>query len=124
MRTTARFNREEIARLAAFCKAHNCPTFFLAKDQGAYIGATAGTEKNNDFCNCVLYVDGCNPDVDENWYETARRKFGGDDFGEMLDVRWLDAVLENPKVTALVLVVTPKTIGATGTRRIAPTGKS
>jgi hypothetical protein len=33
----------------------------------------------------VAYAQGCHPDKDKNWYDTARALVGGDDFAETLE---------------------------------------
>lgn len=81
--------REEIKKLYDFCRENGLKTYFIAKDQGAYLGASAGKGKN-----VIFYFQGCNPDKDEDWYDNAMAKFGGDDFGEMLDPAELKKMLD------------------------------
>jgi hypothetical protein len=77
----------QIARLAAFCAKHNQEKWFLAKDEGAYVGACSQTAKKSDGKpeNCIFYFPGCDPVKNADWYDTARHQFGGDDFGEHFD---------------------------------------
>lgn len=84
--------------LLAFCEKHKVEQFFIAKDHGAYIGATKDKplakgekidhSKVNVFNN-IHYLLGCNPDTDEDSYEECRYRFGGDDFGVHLPTDWL-----------------------------------
>lgn len=88
---TASITREEAKKLYEFCKTNKVDEFFFAKDQGAYFGATTGSQKNNDFSNSIHYVKGCNPTLNDEWYDYAWAKFGGDDFGVHLSTTWLEA---------------------------------
>lgn len=36
----------------------------------------------------------CVPDKDEEWYDNAHTRFGGDDVGEFLPVSWLEIICE------------------------------
>lgn len=80
---------KQVAELKTFCKTHSKDKFFLAKDQGAYVGA-AGQDEIGQMENCIFYFKGCDPLKDDDWYENAHDKFGGDDFGEFLPATWLD----------------------------------
>lgn len=76
MMVTMTINQQETADFSAFLTAHNLTEWFLAKDHGAYIGATI------DGAKWLKYFQGCNPDKSADFYDNARFKFGGDDFGE------------------------------------------
>ena len=72
------------------------PQFFLVKDSGAYLmAATEATLPGEKSANFVVYCDGCNPDLDADYYERARRLFGGDDFAEALPLEWLNRAIDN-----------------------------
>lgn len=75
--------------------------FYIAKDSGAYIGA-CGVDP--------IYFRGCDPNKDEDWYETARGKFGGDDFGEHAPMQLLKDVLGDDSVLSLKVNVNSSTI--------------
>ena len=94
--STFSITRKEANKLFQFCKENSLKEFFIAKDQGAYIGATAGSQSEGNFRNSIHYIDGCNPEKDEDFYANARDRFGGDDFGEHLPVMWLNAFLKHP----------------------------
>lgn len=97
---------KDVRELSDFLKRHGKETFFLAKDQGAYIGATAGSDADGTFERIIHYFAGCNPDKDADFYETSRWKFGGDDFGEMLPAQWIHGAAERDTLTKAVLNVT------------------
>lgn len=79
---TLTLNKEEANDLAKFLKENSCESYFIAKDQGAYVGACAGSKEDGTFKNILFYFKDCNPEKDEDWWENSDRKFGGDDFGE------------------------------------------
>lgn len=96
----------DVLELSDFLKRHGKETFFLAKDQGAYIGATAGKHGTDTFERIIHYFAGCNPDKDADFYETSRWKFGGDDFGQMLPAQWIHGAAAQEGLTKAVLNVT------------------
>jgi hypothetical protein len=85
----AKFKIEEVKALATFCEKNNKTEFFLAKDQGLYIGQNTGDSGTKTFEKYIAYAMGCNPDLDEEWYEESCVIGGGDDFGDYLPVQWL-----------------------------------
>ena len=96
-------NTKQVNELAAFLIKHDLKTFFMAKDNGAYVGATAGTTKSS-FENVIFYFRGMNPSKDEFFYENADDAFGGDDFGEQLNAEFVIKMSKKhmPKVTIKV----------------------
>ncbi|GLQ71184.1 DUF3085 domain-containing protein [Vibrio penaeicida] len=104
------FTRTQVQELSNFCNDNNLETFFLAKDNGIYIAATVGSNKDNTFKNCVQFAEGCDPDQDEavygDWYENARDLAGGDDIGEYLDVSILLDVLKQDNWKNFVITLT------------------
>ncbi|MEH6454724.1 MAG: DUF3085 domain-containing protein [Cocleimonas sp.] len=90
---TASISRKQASELYEFCKQHKLGEFFFAKDQGAYFGATNGTNEKGNFSNSIHYIQGCDPEQDEakagDWYDNSGDKFGGDDFGLPLPLDWL-----------------------------------
>lgn len=68
--------KKETQQFSEFLSSRGLKEWFLAKDHGAYIGAYHEGE------TWLKYFRGCNPDKDDHFYDTARDKFGGDDFGE------------------------------------------
>ena len=78
-------NMAQAKQLFNFCDKNKVKEFFFAKDQGAYFGATSGNSSEGNFENCILYVRGCDPQKNDDWWENASHRFGGDDFGEHFD---------------------------------------
>lgn len=78
-----------------FSKAPPGPALLFVHDQGVYLmsnGLPADlilTAKSPT--SYVVYADGCNPNIDPDWWETSRALVGGDDFGEILPIMpdWL-----------------------------------
>jgi hypothetical protein len=73
------------------------PAVLLVHDQGVYLMSNGrprdivapDSEDRKDKSkdegrSYVAYAEGCNPDTDEEWWDTARALVGGDDFGETL----------------------------------------
>ena len=65
------------------------PCVQLVHDDGVYLMSNGlppdlldGTVK--DGRRFVAYAEGCHPQFDSDWFETARRFVGGDDFSETL----------------------------------------
>jgi hypothetical protein len=100
--------RADAIRLLEFCQKNNKPTFFMAKDHGAYVGQSNGAADN-----CIFYFKGCNPKTDADWWGTTDAQFGGNDFGEFLPVAWLETVANNPHCRAIRINVNAKRITAT-----------
>jgi hypothetical protein len=78
----------DLQRLVEFCAKNELKRYFIAKDQGAYLGASTGKDNN-----VIFYFAGCNPEKDANFYDNAHDKFGGDDFGEQLELEHLLAMI-------------------------------
>lgn len=62
------------------------PALLFVHDEGVYLMSNglpadqpAGSKRSY-----VVYADGCNPDVDPDYWETSRALVGGDDFGEII----------------------------------------
>lgn len=107
---TIKLTRAQVQQLADHCEKHKLATWFIAKDQGAYVGASCGPKPED---KCIFYFKGCDPVKDEDWYETAHSKFGGDDFGDMMQVDSLKSALDNKEMTAIVVKVTSSRITIT-----------
>ena len=109
-------NSAQVNELAAFIKKHGLKTFFMAKDEGAYVGASAGSHEEGNFENLIYYFKGMDPNNEsyagEAW-DNARHAFGGDDFGEFLDTEFILKMAEKvePKVTIKVTATSIKMDG-------------
>lgn len=112
-------NSSQVKALSDFAHKHDLKTFFLAKDQGAYVGATAG--KDETFENIIFYFRGMDPNKDEDFYDNADWAFGGDDFGEHLSVEFIHkmALKVQPRVTIKV-TATAITMNGTFKKEAAP----
>ncbi|SDD58491.1 Protein of unknown function [Cupriavidus sp. YR651] len=100
-------SRSQVAALVAFCDAAGSEQFFIAKDHGAYVGFSTGATPDRQ---CLFYFKGCNPAKDADFYENARRAFGGDDFGERLPLTHLRNALADPASKQVRITVTPRSI--------------
>lgn len=77
------------------------PGLFLVKDSGIYLMSNAdpGQRREDDKGMVVAYAEGYDPDKDEDVWEKARSVAGGDDFGEMLPLKFFqDAVANGAKI--------------------------
>lgn len=104
---TIELSRSQVQKLVDHCAQHDLKTFFVAKDHGAYVGASAGDQPEQQ---CLFYFKGCNPHTDEDFYDTAHAKFGGDDFGERLPISDLQKHLANPNLLCVKIKVTSSSI--------------
>ncbi|MHC5194880.1 DUF3085 domain-containing protein [Pseudomonas frederiksbergensis] len=100
-------SRAQVQQLVDHCEKHNLKQWFIAKDQGAYVGASAGPAEEQ---KCIFFFKGCDPQKDKDWYDTAHAKFGGNDFGERLDIESLKSTLADATMTAIEVVVTTRQI--------------
>ena len=93
--------RENATELLAICKEKRLSTFCLVKEQGVYFGDIAGGE------TVISYVDGFDPDVNDDWYEEATKTFGDEDFVKYLSLTLLQALVDDQSLKALELTITP-----------------
>lgn len=99
--------RSNVQSLVSFCEAAKSNSFFIAKDHGAYVGFSTSPTPDKQ---CLFYFNGCYPAKDADFYDNARRSFGGDDFGERLSLADLRKALEDPATKTVRITVTPRTI--------------
>ncbi|WP_282109260.1 DUF3085 domain-containing protein [Shewanella algicola] len=96
---TASITRKQAKALYDFCQENKQGEFGFAKDHGAYFYATTGNQEDGNFSNSIQYIKGCDPEQDEtklgDWYDNAREKCGGDDFGESFPIEWLHVFFTN-----------------------------
>lgn len=80
---------------------------WLVKDQGVYLMSCANRELKKGERRDVVYAEGMDPEKDADWYDSARAAVGGDDFGIIIPLAWLDTLLEsNPKSRLFKLKIT------------------
>lgn len=110
-------NSKQVKQLSDFAHKHDLDKFFLAKDDGAYVGANANGEK------VIFYFRGMDPNKDEDAWDNAMHAFGGDDFGEFLSIEFIHkmALKIEPKVTIKVTATHIKMDGTFKKEGVAPT---
>lgn len=70
------FKKDQLLKLLTAVPADS--ELLLVHDQGVYImSATQPVGQRT-----IIYAEGCNPEKDDDWWESSRRLVGGDDFGE------------------------------------------
>ena len=100
--TIITITKKETLEFSAFLTENGIKEWFMAKDHGAYVGAYYEGK------TWLKYFKGCNPEKDSDFYETARYKFGGDDFGVTMSS---DHVHQAANLCGYLKVkVTPKSI--------------
>lgn len=99
--------RAQVQQLVDHCAKHHILTWFIAKDHGAYVGASCGSEPEQQ---CLFFFKGCDPKKDKDFYDNAEAKFGGDDFGENLPIADLQRYLAVPNMVSVRIKVTSKSI--------------
>jgi len=95
------------------------PALILVKDRGLYLLSSGrpGLQDSSDPTGIrqhVVYAFGCNPDVNDDWYEFVRMGCGGDDFAIPLELD--DGIVEAMRQTtqgSLVLKIDPEQIEIT-----------
>lgn len=71
-----KFSKEQLLKLVTQVPRES--ELLLVHDQGVYIMSAVQPIGQRT----IIHAEGCNPDTDDDWWETARRLVGGDDFGE------------------------------------------
>ena len=85
----------------------------IVKDSGAYLMAQTekrlpgdvDAEKGKSGYNFVVYCEGCNPSVDEDYWERQQQAFGGDDFGDVIPLEWLKMAIDNAERTGIDMMI-------------------
>lgn len=115
------FKRAGVLPLVAHAKASadHSPTYgrkpeaglFLVHDQGIYLmssglprlmaDGTLGDEKSKG-PSMVAYAKDCHPIEDEDFWDNARDLVGGDDFAELLPLRFFEALETSPDETFII----------------------
>lgn len=117
MKNQITLNRAKLDKFAAFLRKHECENWFIAKDQGAYVGATGGKEEDGTFENCIFYFKGCDPSKGDVW-EHCQARFGGDDFGEHLPVNHITALADDPGVISATIIITSDSVRIKVTEKV------
>ena len=103
-------NKKEVQDFSTFLTQNELSEFFFAKDEGAYVGATA-LEKG-ERVSWIKYFAGCNPEKDADYYDNARDKFGGDDFGEFFSADFIHKMAS--RGWKIVVRISPSRIALVG----------
>lgn len=117
-------NKKQIDQFSAFLRKHDVKKWFLAKDDGAYIGATGGSEEEGTFENILFYFKGMDPkkDGEDTVWENAHQAFGGDDFGEHFDAEVVHNMADDALTTKMVVNVGAKSISVKSWAKTLPAG--
>ena len=67
---------------------------YLVHNQGIYCMADCKHELSERNTSLV-YALGCNPSIDQDWFETSRALAGGDDFCQIIPAIWLEKAIIN-----------------------------
>lgn len=102
----------QVQEIVDFADEYSVENFFIAKDSGAYLGITAKGE-DGELKRILHYFKGCNPETDEDYYENADMKFGGDDFGESLPVKAFRDALKVDNLEKVMVLVRKTTVAIT-----------
>mgnify|MGYP000235632378 CR=1 FL=1 len=103
--TQITISRKDLEAMSALAKKHGAEKFFMAKDEGAYVDVTGGSQDAGNFENHIVYFKGMNPKTNEDAWDNARYAFGGDDFGEHFDIDIIHKLVADPLTTKMVLKV-------------------
>ena len=85
---------------------------WFVKDHGVYLMSNGISDDDTP----IIYAQGFNPEVDEDWYDYARG-LGGDDFAESISYESVKKITQNPKFKYFSMNVTPTMIKIYGTTR-------
>lgn len=88
--------RPDIERLAAYVSSKSLQSIIVVKNHGAFVGACV-----SEVDKCIFYFKGCNPEKDVDFYDNARRKFGGDDIYECLAASDVVQAAKDPAIKSL-----------------------
>tara|TARA_Y100000401_G_scaffold87015_1_gene72407 strand:- start:51 stop:407 length:357 start_codon:yes stop_codon:yes gene_type:complete len=103
--------KADLIKFSTFLKKHDLDEWFLAKDQGAYIGAASGNDdRGTNLEHILFYFRGCDPNKNVDWFETQQDKFGGDDFGEVLESQIIHQIAGEAKTISMTVVVSAERI--------------
>lgn len=93
-------------------KSKITPNFVLVKDQGIYLMGNNTKAKGEDENKkvSVVYANGYNPEMDEDWWEKGRLALGGDDTCISLPIQWLNHAIEK-KCTSFCIEISATSIG-------------
>lgn len=100
-------NVKKAQKLLDFCKKSNKDEFFVAKDYGAYVGASNGPEDS-----CLFYFRDCDPKKNEGAFWTGREMFGEDDFVDYLPISMLEVLCAGEVGNSITIKVNKQSVTA------------
>lgn len=65
------------------------PVLQCVGDSGVYLITNVAAEGTPAERGTVAYADGCNPNIDEDYYDSKRRLFGSDDGSVTIPYQWV-----------------------------------
>lgn len=86
------------------------PCLQLVGDQGVYLMNNSKNDSPPTETGLLVYAQGINPDVDEDWYENKVSSFGGDDGAVTVPLAWFDIAYERKGERFLSIKMTPEDI--------------
>ena len=75
------------------------PLLLLVGDHGLYLITNAKAEGSPASRGTVIYAAGCNPKLDDDFYENKCELFGDDDGSISLPMEWADWAIQSKKKT-------------------------
>jgi len=80
------------------------PVLMLVGDHGLYLITNAKAEGSPASRGTVIYAAGCNPKLDDDFYENKCELFGDNDGSIRLPMEWADWAIQNKKRTFRVKI--------------------
>jgi len=80
------------------------PVLMLVGDHGLYLITNAKAEGSPASRGTVIYAAGCNPKLDDDFYENKCELFGDNDGSISLPMEWADWAIQNKKRTFRVKI--------------------
>lgn len=81
---------EKARQLLDYCELRQIDEFYARNKNGACIGAGLA------YRGLAFYLDGCNPEIDEDWRHNCIYQFGSADFVEFVPVDVLRGFFQSP----------------------------
>jgi hypothetical protein len=86
------------------------PVLQLVGDQGVYLINNALNKLTPSESGLIVYAQGINPDIDEDWYDAKRHTFGGDDGSVTVPLDWFDIAIARKGVSSFSIKLTHNSI--------------
>ena len=66
------------------------PVLPLVGDHGCYLISNVDSDTTPTESGMIVFADGMNPNLDDDWYELKRERFGDDDGSVTIPIQWAD----------------------------------